>query len=232
MVAKVRADGRIRKGGRLLKPDGPLTVEQRNAVLAAWLAEYPTPIAFILSRFPGLVRRAVKLGFDHDDINAAALLGGVEAARLFDPRVGVKFTSFAGFRIRQQVQRLLYHAERDAGLRGTRHLGSLDYALSDDSGDTLGGALAATDEGVERTGVRAELAAGVAALIRTHLPCPRQRQVVVLRWGLDGKGCRTLTEVAGVFGVTRERIRQIERKVRERIGPELFALYREHCSPF
>lgn len=38
----------------------------------------------------------------------------------------------------------------------------------------------------------------------------REREVIVLRFGLDGNGPRTLDEVAKIFGVTRERIRQIE----------------------
>jgi RNA polymerase primary sigma factor len=41
---------------------------------------------------------------------------------------------------------------------------------------------------------------------------PREQQVLKLRFGLeDGRG-RTLEEVGQVFGVTRERIRQIEAK--------------------
>ena len=41
---------------------------------------------------------------------------------------------------------------------------------------------------------------------------PRERDVLIMRFGLeDGKG-RTLEEVGREFGVTRERIRQIEAK--------------------
>jgi RNA polymerase primary sigma factor len=38
----------------------------------------------------------------------------------------------------------------------------------------------------------------------------RQRQVLELRYGLDGGRPRTLQEVSVVFNVTRERVRQIE----------------------
>jgi RNA polymerase primary sigma factor len=40
----------------------------------------------------------------------------------------------------------------------------------------------------------------------------RQRTVLELRYGLDGEPPRTLDEIGLVFGVTRERIRQIERQ--------------------
>lgn len=42
---------------------------------------------------------------------------------------------------------------------------------------------------------------------------PRDRQVIILRYGLDGKGERTLEEVGKQLRVTRERIRQIETRV-------------------
>ena len=38
----------------------------------------------------------------------------------------------------------------------------------------------------------------------------RQRQILELRYGLDGQEPQTLEEVGRVFGVTRERIRQLE----------------------
>ena len=41
---------------------------------------------------------------------------------------------------------------------------------------------------------------------------PRQRRVLVLRFGLDDNRPRTLEEVAKTFGVTRERARQLESK--------------------
>ena len=40
----------------------------------------------------------------------------------------------------------------------------------------------------------------------------REEQVLRLRFGLEDGTCRTLEEVGNMFGVTRERIRQIEAK--------------------
>jgi RNA polymerase primary sigma factor len=39
---------------------------------------------------------------------------------------------------------------------------------------------------------------------------PREREVIEMRYGLTGHKARTLEEVGRAFGVTRERIRQIE----------------------
>ena len=54
----------------------------------------------------------------------------------------------------------------------------------------------------------------------------RERGVLILRFGLFGDHERTLSEVATIIGVTRERVRQIEQRAlrRLRIGPKSTAL--------
>ena len=46
---------------------------------------------------------------------------------------------------------------------------------------------------------------------------PREAQVIRLRYGIDGKPALTLEEIAQKFGLTRERIRQIENKALRRL---------------
>ncbi|TMM10056.1 MAG: sigma-70 family RNA polymerase sigma factor [Actinobacteria bacterium] len=65
----------------------------------------------------------------------------------------------------------------------------------------------------ERTAIEhrtGELAAALARL------APRMQRVLVLRFGLDGEGPRTLEDIGAELGVTRERVRQLEsRALRE-----------------
>jgi RNA polymerase primary sigma factor len=46
----------------------------------------------------------------------------------------------------------------------------------------------------------------------------RERRIVELRYGLDGEHPRTLDEAGGVFGLTRERTRQIEENAIRKLG--------------
>ncbi len=62
-----------------------------------------------------------------------------------------------------------------------------------------------------------------SGLLRSHLSAlmgglkERERQVLTLRFGLDGGSCRTLQEVGQALGVTRERARQIESRALQKL---------------
>jgi RNA polymerase primary sigma factor len=50
----------------------------------------------------------------------------------------------------------------------------------------------------------------------SHLE-PRERVVLCMRFGLDGRGERTLDQVAKVYGISRERARQLEKRALNRL---------------
>ena len=51
----------------------------------------------------------------------------------------------------------------------------------------------------------------------------RERAILTLRYGLDGGEPRTLEAVASVFGLTRERVRQLERRAIARLRDGMYA---------
>jgi RNA polymerase primary sigma factor len=86
---------------------------------------------------------------------------------------------------------------------------SLEKPLGDEDESEFGHFL--TDENQELPDEAAEVTLRKDALQRIlHTLSSRQRQVLELRFGLDGQHPRTLDEVGRTFNVTRERARQIE----------------------
>ena len=88
---------------------------------------------------------------------------------------------------------------------------SLDVSVNDD-GDTSMGDLLGDENAVSPE------AAAAHTMLRQYLDealselKPREQEVLRLRFGLDTGQEMTLEEVGNIFGVTRERIRQIEAK--------------------
>jgi RNA polymerase sigma factor (sigma-70 family) len=57
--------------------------------------------------------------------------------------------------------------------------------------------------------IRLEICNELALLLMRQLP-DRERTIIELRNGLDGCGPRSLLECGRIFGITQERVRQIE----------------------
>ena len=156
----------------------------------------------------GRVARRVGL----DDAEAAAVLGLVEAAIRFDPSRGTRFSTLATRYCRARIQ--------DAAARGGAV--TVPHTLSPRTTPATtaarGAALAtparlglpavrdtlvARGEADTEEGRRAEAAALLEPLLRGLTP--REREVLLLRAAGE-----TLAEVGRAWGVTKERVRQVE----------------------
>ncbi len=49
----------------------------------------------------------------------------------------------------------------------------------------------------------------------------RPQEVIIMRFNLDGKGVRTLDQIGKDYGVTRERVRQIESEALKKLKREM-----------
>ena len=87
---------------------------------------------------------------------------------------------------------------------------SLDAPIGDDDGN-VGDLVADSRIASPVSGIIAEDTRNEVLQILNSLE-PREKSVVVMRFGLDDDEPKTLEEIGKVFGVTRERIRQIETK--------------------
>ena len=103
----------------------------------------------------------------------------------------------------------LEHVERALTL--VQEPTSLDLPVGEDGDATLGDLIEARDavnpyEAAEASALRASIAQALGELT------PREQRILQMRFGIGDSSEHTLEEVGKVFGVTRERIRQIEAK--------------------
>ena len=109
---------------------------------------------------------------------------------------------------------------------------SLESPVGEDDGSTIGDFVGDPNvlspvEAAERRDLEADVAAALGRLD------PREREVMRLRFGLDDGRVRTLEEVGRTFGVTRERIRQIEAKTLAKLKhPAQEQALREHLDGY
>lgn len=107
---------------------------------------------------------------------------------------------------------------------------SMDLALSEDDDATLGDLIADPDAvGVAQEMIEEEKVEAIDAVLGSL--SERERQVLILRHGLRGTRPTTLEEIGKQFGLSKERIRQIEedalRKLRNPIRAERLKIYLE-----
>jgi RNA polymerase primary sigma factor len=129
------------------------------------------------------------------------------------------------------AKRLGTSADHIASLRPlATHAASLDFSIKGEEGDLdcSPAALLADPRGPEhQIGLDKD---DLTRRIKEELDRvadPRLREIVGHRFGLDGKPPKTLDEVGKIYGITRERVRQLEAKVLARLreNPRLKDLF-------
>jgi RNA polymerase primary sigma factor len=93
---------------------------------------------------------------------------------------------------------------------------SLDLPIGEDGDATLGDLIEAPDSVDPHAAAEASALATFVSEALAELT-PREQRILRMRFGIGGAGDHTLEEVGKVFGVTRERIRQIEAKALEKL---------------
>lgn len=93
---------------------------------------------------------------------------------------------------------------------------SLDLPVGEDGDATLGDLIEAPDAINPHAAAEASALQRVVAEALAELT-PREQRILRMRFGIDGATDYTLEEVGREFGVTRERIRQIEAKALEKL---------------
>lgn len=176
----------VKKNGRFV---AALT-EGGREFLSKYLYKYPHPISFVTSTMYRAYIQALASGATDEEINQAAFRGFLNAAIRYQPDSGHKFSTFAWWHVRNQVQRLASKSQRRLALE------PLDHDVE----------ARPTKDAIHHADDREQIRTVMRRLD------PEYRRVVELRYGLcDGKE-RSLIEVARRVRKSKEWCRQIERR--------------------
>lgn len=93
---------------------------------------------------------------------------------------------------------------------------SLNIPVGEDEDSFLGDFIPDVTQNIETEAERRDMAEKFEYIFNKYLT-PREAGVLRMRFGFNGQECMTLEEVGKIYGVTRERIRQIENKAKLKI---------------
>ena len=198
---KYRADCARRRADRL-RPSGP-----DPGSPGAWLADARLDrdriIRANLRLVASVARRFCRPGDDLPELISEGNVALLDAVERFDFSRGYRFSTYATWAVKNRLVRL----RSDEGRRGLRFVTGFHDALGEVA--DRGGDRSSSEPAYERMRVALRRLLGQLD--------ERELVIVVGRHGLDGAGKRTLAQLGRQLGITKERVRQIEGAVREKL---------------
>ncbi len=208
-------------GGPIPLP-APLTAEEERALLehladpdAAQVIRR-TLIERNLRLVVFIVRKFENTGVMLEDLISIGTIGLIKAVNTFDPQKKIKLATYASRCIENEVLMFLRRYSR------TKAEVSLDEPLKTDwdgnellLSDVLGTDADMVSRAMEENAEKQMLR---EALLR--LP-PRERQIMTLRFGLNGRNEMTQKEVADVLGISQSYISRLEKRILQRLQGEM-----------
>lgn len=214
-------EGEIRYigGSDTLPP--PLSRE-REAELVARLGEEDARKELIehnLRLVVYIARRFENTGINIEDLISIGTIGLIKAVGTYRADKNIKLATYASRCIENEI---LMYLRKNAGRKGEV---SFDEPLNTDwdgnellLSDVLGTEEDTVMRPIEEDVERSLLAAAIRAL------SPRERQIITLRFGLDGGREQTQKEVADQLGISQSYISRLEKRIISRLKKEILRM--------
>ena len=151
-----------------------------------------------------------------EDLVSIGTIGLVKAINTYDPNKNIKLATYASRCIENEI---LMYLRRTSKLKNEV---SIDEPLNTDGdgnelllSDVLG-----TDENTVTGRLEDEVDLMVLRQALRELP-PREREIMVMRYGLEGRQELTQKEVAVVLGISQSYISRLEKRIMLRLRKEI-----------
>lgn len=155
-----------------------------------------------------IARKFENTGVPTEDLVSIGAIGLIKAVNTFDPQKRIKLATYASRCIENEI---LMHLRRTSRLKAEV---SLDEPLNTDwdGNELLLSDILGTDGADVFQGIEGEVDRELLASALTRLS-ERERQIMVLRFGLMGECERTQKQVADMMGISQSYISRLEKRI-------------------
>ena len=153
---------------------------------------------------------------DQEDLISIGTIGLIKGIESFDVSKGARLATYAAKCVENEI--LMYFRSQK---KTSQDVSLSDYIETGSDGAALSfmDVVAEEDDMLERVSNREDIRKVLKAV--EHVLTPQERQVIVLRYGLEGNPPRRQREVAQIVGISRSYVSRIEKKALQRLRQEL-----------
>ena len=153
---------------------------------------------------------------DQEDLISIGTIGLIKGIETFDPGKGARLATYAARCVENEI--LMYFRSQK---KSSQDVSLSDYIETGNDGAALSLMdVVAQDDGLlERISSREDIRKVIRAVDRVLTE--QERQVILLRYGLDGQPAKRQREVAQVTGISRSYVSRIEKRALEKLKKEL-----------
>ena len=203
----------------------PLSKEEEREVLTTWERDGPSPtirsklIEHNLRLVVYIARRFENSGVGIEDLISIGTIGLIKAVETYNPGKNIKLATYASRCIENEI---LMYLRKNANRKGEV---SLEEPLNTDwdGNELLLSDVLGTDSDVIEKPMEEDVERDLLFQAVSKLN-PRERSIITMRFGLDGKAERTQKEVASLLGISQSYISRLEKRIIGRLKQEILKL--------